>query len=139
MNNSLDLNKKFPNYFNKLIFRLCVLTIVLLFAITIYLFGVNQKVSISCNDKTPCVNPLYKCSHPPQTFSADFLALENTCDILLKYNWSTAEKNKLQLQPGEVIGEPPPFIIKHLTTLVFIIIFLSFGINHLFYLRRKKP
>jgi hypothetical protein len=128
-----DLQKKFPGYFNKWVFRAGVLILVLIFCYALFItkFSTTPYVSITCNSPTPCQNDFYTCNHPNLIYYQD-------CTKILKMGCDNGICDKELLQPGETIGRTPPPILKHFLTITIIIIACCFLVNHILYKVKKK-
>lgn len=114
---SIDLSKRFPGYFNKWVFRGMMLAIV----VVIVLAGqsVGWKLSgryIECRSEMPCFNPLYDKNCAPT---------DGVCSLQT-------------LMPGTLIGDRPTFLVEYADTFVLSIILLAFGVNHLVYEVRRR-
>jgi len=137
-----DLQKRFPNYFTKWIFRSGVLVMVILFFYIMFLnnFNLQQHPYISCpeNSAMPCKNAFYQCN---QNITIDYTKLQAeviNCKQIKELGCNNGICDKEYLQAGEVVGTPPLKIIKLFPLLVFSIILICFIVNHLIYIRGKK-
>lgn len=132
---SLDMKKKFPNYFNKIIFRSLTIIMLTLFIISLYLNNWNIiNVYAECQQIIPCKNPFYECSQnnnniikqcPINKIQQKIICSEGICD-------------KEYIQPNENIGQKPHWFYKHFTKIIIILYILGFVINHILYLRKTK-
>jgi len=111
----LSLNKIIPNYFNKWVFRGVLAIILLLFLFTAWSNGWrNNFVYAECP-----INALNSC--------------ELNKELITNNEYFPDEWDGVVLSPGEFIGEKPNkhyFLFK---TRVFLLIVLSFIINHGYY------
>ena len=140
MKNPLDLNEKYPGYFNKTVFRAGIILITFFAIVLMLMNGIQNQYYIMCdvNNIQPCKSILYACANPPEPLTMEYYNIRDTCNSILKHNWSNTEKNKEFLQPGEVLGNPPPTIVKHSLDIILIMLVLMFIINHIIYKRKKK-
>jgi hypothetical protein len=131
----LNLNKKYPGYFKKWIFRGAILLMMLIFVWILYLEDFNLSNSnnlyIKCNSPYACKNPLYECKHEQTDIinCKQLLSLEAPADL---YDTEF-------IMPGSDIGRPPKYA--HVPLLYFGITAGAFLFNHALYLiskRRKK-
>lgn len=131
----LDMKKKFPNYFNKVIFRTLTIIMLSLFLLSLYLNNGNIiNVYAECNQIIPCKNPFYYCTHesdnynekcPVNNIQKTLICKQEVCD-------------KEYIQPYENIGTQPHWLYKHFNIIIFTIYLIGFAINHIIYLRKQK-
>ena len=134
--NKFDLNSKFPGYFNKTIFRILITFLLFVLIFGVLIEGIDTKVKVSCNsDGIKCINQIYKCKHEISKNSVDYFL--NDCEQYEDIKCSDNICSKKYLNPGESIGKDS-FIIENYNIIALISILLSFGINHLIYVRRKR-
>lgn len=111
----INVQKRFPGYFNKWIFRAALLVMALI------IFFAGQSVHwrsgmyIECTSSTPCFNPSYN----------ETCALGTPCSLQV-------------MQPGDVIGEKPSWLVSNAGLLVLLDFALAFGLNHLVFEVKKK-
>ena len=61
----LDLKKKFPNYFDKRIYRTLTIILFVLFIFSLYLNNWQIiNVELKCESEEKCFNPFYPCANP---------------------------------------------------------------------------
>jgi preprotein translocase subunit SecG len=113
----VTLNNGKPYFFNRTVFTLAVLALLIIAVVMLALSGFDksEKIYVSCNkDRTQCDNPLYK-------------------------NWAycgkTIDANSLictqEFLPGGFqYGEPPPLVVQYFASLAFLTLILAFIINH---------
>lgn len=128
---SIDLNNKFPNYFNKWIFRTSIFIMILF---TIFIYASEGTLSFKyaeCDKDTPCVNPFYVCQQ--QDFENCLIEtpkeIKSICD-------AGSCENKF-LQPHEVIGYKPAWYILNYNFIIILIGLSAFLFNHLYYKIKK--
>ena len=139
---AFDLTKKYPNYFNKKIWRTATIILFVLFTISFitndYKFN---NVYVECKSETPCQNPFYLCSHIDIT-KLDFFASGKQC--MSKITWKTKPLcdaglcDKEYLQPHETIGNPPNFFNQYFTLWIALLYLTTIGINHYLYKRKTR-
>lgn len=137
LQDTLDLKKIFPGYFDKKIFRGVIILMVIFTAYI--LFSTNFKISYvyaECpeNNNIECGNPFYVCNEgeifnciPKDSIPKPIkpLCYEGFC-------------NNKTLQIGQVIGEKPSFIVKNYNILCLLIVLAGFLVNHIVYKTKKK-
>ena len=128
----INLDKKYPGYFNKLIFRLGFVVILFLFTITMYIedFDFSNKIYVTCNSKLPCANTFYDCKHK--------LFVVSNCEYINSLNCPHNLCNIKQIMPGQTIGDKPSFLYRNFFAFTITIIFATFAINHNLYFYRRK-
>lgn len=115
VSDKLDLNKRFPNYFNKTIFR-TVAALTFVFAISLgFIYGLNPFY-YECKDARGCLNPAFGMEGEK---IAEYLP---TDVAMFEYGYKVGEKSIL-LQYGDLI--------------MYGLYIIAFGVNHLLYLRSK--
>jgi hypothetical protein len=136
-----DLNKRFPNYFKKWIFRTGVIIMVVLLFYILFLnnFELKQHPYISCpeNSLFACKNAFFECN---QNITLDYTKLQPEqiqCDQIKKLGCMNGICDKEYLQAGEIVGTPPSQLITFYPLIVLGIIIICFLTNHLLYLMRK--
>jgi len=116
--------------FEKWIFRSVVFCLIILFGVSLFLNGFEDKVYAKCKvpNITRCENPFY-----------------GTCDDLerMKGHDESVEFAKTLcndefLLGSVVVGEPPTWFMRNYLLLVFGILALGFFINHLAFNRPKQ-
>lgn len=158
----LDLNKRYPNYFNKLVFRTAVIVMVVIFFYVLFLneFIFKQQVNVECKSDQPCLNKFYICNHQEE-FMNDNCKLINTTDISFwncMQNQTYINNNYLNLdckyikslgcdygicdneylKPHEFVGKPKSQVMNMFPIIVILILMISFAANHLLYKWRKN-
>ena len=141
----LDLSKRFPDYFNKWVFRVMLLVVASLFLLTFQSEGnmlFNVWAVCPNTSETPCENPFYLCSNID--FSKVSIFDEVNCFPDDALDWKVEQIcendncNKRYLQPGEVIGNPPNKNSSSFFIRVICIIEIAFAINHMVFLFRRE-
>ena len=119
----IDLGKKYPNYFNKKIFRGSMIIIVVLFVVAFILNDYSlSSAYISCSNKSlgGCENPLYS-----KDKSAPYCrSVPEICQ-------------KESIAPGETIGKNPSFLVKYFASITLLITVSAFVINHICWEKKK--
>ena len=138
----LDINKRFPNYINKNLFRM-VFFIFLVYTATI-LISTNGKMqweNMKCDSDSTCKSYFWICNetdlkltqetseHPCTPRSIATPKMIEFCD---KYNCPQ------YLQPGQLIGEQIPRQVKEYPYIVFAMMFIVIIINHIQYIKKRK-
>ena len=140
---NLNLTKKYPDYFNKKLFRTATIIMFILFGIGFYMndFKINN-VYVECNSETPCQNPFYLCSHINMKEYQDFYANGKQC--MPEITWKTKELcnaggcDKEYLQPHEIIGNKPNIYNQYFFLLIITLYIITFTINHILYKRKNE-
>jgi len=137
-----DLTKKYPNYFNKKLFRTTTIIMFILFGIG---FVTNDykftNIYATCNSETKCPNPFYLCSNIDMTDSQFRIGTGHTC--LPSINYKTKPLcdaglcNQEYLEPHETIGNPPNFFNQYFALWLIILYLITITINHYLYKRTK--
>lgn len=128
----LDLNKRFPGYFNKWIFR-GLIFVMLIYGFYIWsLTGFNTAgyISLTCNDAAPCLNPFYYCAND-QT-----IAQAVDCSFYGRFDCARDLCLSEYIMPGQTIGQDAPIYLKTYPQVFGLGLILAFLINHL--ARRDK-
>lgn len=131
----LDLNNKYPGYFTKIIFRVGLLLMVLVFVITFVTNDFTFKsfyVECPKDSPRPCVNPFYFCN-------ADTVITDEPCPV--KNPLEVCAKGYCRDQllfPGNYIGEKPNLMYRLSYSLLMAILAVTFVVNHLWYVWRQK-
>lgn len=118
----INLTKKYPNYFNKRIFRSAFIIILILTIITLWSTGWNiSPAFFECSKNSPaaCRNKFYG-------------ATGRLCDL----NPGLCETQNIN--PGEIVGNKPTGLMRGYNPLSLGIITLAFVLNHILYKRRLK-
>jgi hypothetical protein len=133
-----DLKLRYPGYFNKWVFRIMTITLILF---VIMVLGSNGyklnfcEVSCPAESQVKCPNPLFLCQETEDYFGFGFSGSQ--CQ-------DPKFKNKLKdcpdevfttefLFPGQVIGNSPNFYFKYINEIGIGILAFFFIINHLIY------
>ena len=128
VSDKFNLTKKYPGYFNKNIFRACLLICATLFIITLLQNNLSNFYAYAeCKSQEPCKNPYYVC----QPGDTDCVIKEFVPDKLKPIVEQYGELK--QLQPGQIIGNKPNFLAYHFNSICVLIVIISFSINHLLY------
>lgn len=137
-----DLNKKYPDYFNKKIFRASFVLAFLFFFYTVLVAGshtITGYTSITCPKDAltgVCFNPYAYCAYGSLQEKQGIICPDS---VKLSKLCATSDLcSKKYLQRGETLGEIPPPIVKHAHIIVFLIIFMAFPINEINYLIKNK-
>lgn len=129
----LDLKKRFPNYFNKWVFR-GVIIIMVLFTITLYISEGGYKfVYAECDKDVPCNNPFYACH------GYEFEGCMSTYNIPkeIKPLCDAGYCENKTLMPHQVIGDKPSFWVLNYNLICLLLVVLGFAFNHILYKVRK--
>jgi hypothetical protein len=139
---SFNLTKRYPDYFNKTLWRTATVMLFVLFAISFitndYKFN---NVYIECNSDTKCQNPFYLCSNIDMKEINVFYDSGKQC--LPKVTWKVkplcdAGACDLEyLEPHQIIGNKPNFFNQYFALWIIILYSLTIIINHILYKRRK--
>jgi hypothetical protein len=133
INNKLDLNKKYPNYFNKLILRLFFGLGLLFCAVLLLIYGFTNWTYIECLN-----NPLGVCKNPFVYCKADSIIKPSECKFYNSVECVGVNCDKEVIKVGEIIGQKPPAIVNNSILIFILIITFGFGVNHLNYIWRVK-
>lgn len=118
MNNPFDLTKKYPNYFNKPLFRICLIIILLAFLYVGFSNGwKNDFALITC---------------PETSLNVCFVSSEELELVGLEF------PEGLVLKPGQSVGERPNKAFELFTPFVLIIVAFTFLFNHVLYVMKKE-
>ena len=143
LDESFDLKKRFPNYFDKRIFRTLTILMFIMFFISLY-FNDWKLVNVyaECKSDTPCQNPFYLCSNIEMSEQSLFYSSGRYC--LPEVTWKTRSIceagycNKEYLQPNEVIGNKPNWYNEYFSIILILIYILGLGFNHYLYKRKNE-
>jgi hypothetical protein len=158
----IDLQKMYPNYFTKWVFRSVVIVMVVIFFYIMFLnnFSLKYSPTITCNSNQPCLNKFYICNHE-EYFLNDNCKLESTSDIsfwncmknqtYVNDQYFNLDCNYIKMlgcdygicddkyiQPKQIIGKQPSKLFNMLPMINILIIILGFIANHLLYKWRNK-
>jgi len=139
--NELDLSKKFPNYFNKWIFRIAIALMVIFLFVA---WGLDNwrtdTFYIDCPANAYrgyCNNPIFVCSSPDE-WMVEGCVLPSLIPKEIKPLCEKGYCDIPIIRAGESIGEKPNSIFEHYNYVCFIIVVVSFALNHYFYVRRYR-
>ena len=136
LGDKLDLNKRFPGYFNKWVFRLAFVLIAVMIIDAFIAYGVSGQTYLSCNDPAGCLNPLYVCQREDYKQVNGEHIVPNDCFIevtpAIKKSCKVIDCTKKYLSYGDSYGEKPPAYLDGM----FILIVLAFVANHLLYVKK---
>lgn len=139
---NLSLTKKYPDYFNKKIFRTTTTLLLIIFLIG---YATNDYKLINayaeCDSDQPCQNPFYLCKNIQINQTNYFTGAGYQC--LQKNTWKT--KNLCEqgycdiqtLQPHQIIGNKPNYYNQHIILWILTLYLLAFTTNHIIYKKRK--
>jgi len=134
-----DLQKQFPGYFNKTIFRIGFIILFIWVAVMVYSsWGQWDYVNYTCSE-SQCENPFYKCRNYTQSDNVVFNYMESRC--IAKTDESLCSRglcDKEFLSYGDSLGETPPYLVKNFYGFLFLDLILMFLINHIFYYYRRS-
>jgi len=139
MKNKFDLSERFPNYFNKWVFRFAFLLIIVFFSF-LFLLEIHNGgshpfnyVYVSCPEsEAVCVNPFYVCQN--NLWEVGCVRLSEVPAGVCDYGY--CDDNFLL--GGVSYGVKPPFWLRHGFSMVFIVLALAFVVNHLIYWRIEE-
>jgi hypothetical protein len=120
---SINLTKKYPKYFNKIIIRTTFAFVFIFLFMLIVTSGI-KTVDVSCNDPRGCANPFYVCSSTRleidcQTNVPEWICEKTTCtDKMLPYGYNVGNNS---------------FIYNYKYLITFSILILGFLVNHISY------
>lgn len=133
LKDKIDINRKFPNYATKNIFRVGVGVLFLFVIMVIYIHGFNaQWTNIECDSYLPCPNPFVVCNDPDVFPTPAYCEFYNSIDC----NGKGCDLDFIE--GGDYIGEKPPKYIEYANLIMILILGITFLINHIVYVRRKK-
>ena len=128
----LDLSKRYPNYFNKKIFRIGVAFLFLYIFILLINFGFGASWNyINCDNPSGCINPYIECDN-------SVWVVDPTCEYYKFNPCKGLNCDTYMIEYGDYIGEKPPFIVKFGDDIIFSIIMLTILFNHINYMRWRK-
>ena len=138
---ALDLTRKYPNYFNKKLFRATTIIMFILFGISFvsndYKFS---NVYATCNSDSKCQNPFYLCNNVDIT-NLQYFASGKTCMPEITYKTKplcdAGLCDKEYLEPHETIGNPPNLLNQYFTLLIALLYLITITINHYLYKRKQ--
>lgn len=148
----IDLNKKYPGYFKKIVFRTSIIIMLLMLVVVFVSNGYTLRfVYAECSKDSflKCPNPFYVCPEKEsvESFNINLNYTGENDNCIFK---ETINKHKLNmvcegggcdlkyLSPGQSIGQKPNFLAKKFNSLVFLIVLLAFGVNHIIYKWKVK-
>ncbi len=122
---SIDLKQHVPKkYFNNKIIYGGVIVVLLLAVYALYSAGSFTKYGVDISNKI-----YYSC--PKESL------MPCVVNATITKEGEQVEAT-LFLQPGETYGEVPPAIVKDFGFYVLVIMVSTFGLNHLYYVRKVK-
>lgn len=129
LEDKLDLSKKYPDYINKIVFRVGFGVFMLFILYPILFYGINKEwVSIDCDSILGCPNPYIECSKDP---------FSEYCQYTQGKECKGWNCHKEIIPYNDYIGEKPPGIVKNSDLIIVLTIALIFLINHIVYKVRK--
>ena len=138
MNKGIDLGKKFPNYINKIIFRVGFSVVLILCLYLLLSFGFDRTwVNIKCVDRDNCNNPYVYCSNLDLTNIYLSYDTKKYCEFYNIDNCKGINCDTSIINKNEYIGEKPPRIVKDSGWFIMFIIALTFYFNHIYYILKK--
>jgi len=133
----MDLTKKYPGYFKKIIFEIVVTISLILLVIVLINNDMSLKYDwIECN-KESCINPYRTCQEP----TGDFYISQGNCieepipERIINLCGGPCPETLIE---GQIIGQRPPFLAKHFNGIVMALAGLAFFINHLLWIKRGR-
>jgi len=129
-----NLTKRYPDYFNKNVFRVALLLVVLLTAAVYISNDFKYKfIYVECQEESGCDNPFYVCQETGEINCINAYYIEPK-DI----EFFKEVGNIKRLENKQIVGYKPNFLALNYNTLSLFLFFGAFLINHLLYLRGKK-
>lgn len=131
-----DVQKQFPGYFCKWIFRAgFLLVFIYVIAMLSSTWGTWNYVYYECNDPI-CNNPYYVCTPQDTDYGRIY---RSTC-------WNEVDAwicdqgmcDKKVLVQGESLGQKPPVLVRYFSRVFVLLLVLMFVINHAFYAMRRS-
>lgn len=140
-----NLGSLYPEYFNKNVFRVFFLLLLLVPAFNFYLNDYSlTAVVVTCNDPQGCLNPVYDCANEygDVFYSVTRAVITQNCVSYLDDEWrnkvcSIAPCDKKYLKYGAHYGRSD-FLASNSVLVMFLIVLFSFIVNHLYYMLRLK-
>lgn len=140
LHNKINLNKLFPNYFNKNIFR-GVIILLIIFTIYVYVSeGYTLKfVYAECPEDSlrDCNNPFYICpvsgEYNIYNYERDDCIINETIPKEVRPLCNAGACNNEYLKPGEIIGNKPSFFVLNYNLICLLLVGMAFLTNHLYY------
>lgn len=132
---NVSLSKKFPGYFNRLIFKSFAILMMLFVVATFWQQGWTlNAIQVSCPITSPgnCQNPVYDCTLPR---SAELVSFCSKYEIAVKpQSWvcEVAPCDKPFLSPGESYSNAG-WLIRHSFLILALLIILPFLLNGIIY------
>lgn len=131
----LDLNKKLNGYFNKAIFRSCVVVLILFTVFTLWSNGWEYRFIYAENPTSQLkLNPFYVCDNSTTKLELILTPLSDCIpEPIPKVLKPICEAGgcKQYLEPYEIVGNKPNFLAKYYNAFSMLFVALAFIINHL--------
>jgi hypothetical protein len=133
---AMNLKKKFPNYFNKWIFRGVIVAMIIFTILVFASEGTLKFTYAECNKDTPCNNPFYIC---PEEMDLTNPMLQEDCMPIesvpkeLKPLCDTGVCFNKTLEPHQVIGHKPNAFGLWYNQICLLFVALGFLLNHIKY------
>jgi hypothetical protein len=118
------------DYFDKRIFRSAIVLLIILAVPAFFMDDFGTSLYFSCESEKGCINPCYDCYNQNPT-------VEPCSNKLLSLCNEYSDKSAPYIQSGESLGKAPSKYFRIFNYIVTLVIGLAFGLNHLFYKRRK--
>jgi len=119
------------NYFDKRIFRIAIVLLVLLAIPAFLTDSFGTSFYFSCESEKGCTNPCYDCFHPNLITPPCEERFLTWCEL-------HSDNNSMYISPGQILGDKPSKYYDLYYYILAFTIVLAFGLNHLFYTRRKR-
>lgn len=138
----LSLKDKYPQYINVWVFRFFILLIFLLLIFVVSVDGIKTTPQLyySCPDGLRCLNPFYVCgSAYYEELSVGIQIDEEQCQQYVPDHICKQIPCHIKYFDGPVeYGKKAHPITQNFLIFMFVLIILSFVVNHCFYMWRRK-